>query len=216
VAPKVSVEESTTTTNKLKSQIKSSQNNTKETYSNKTKQSSQNNNINKPKIENNSQKTLTPFKVKTGTVTEKTLAQKSTHNSVIKDRSQIINKWKSIQERNKNEKQSSSWDQITKDLKKKEKPKFNTNKSKKTKDNYYDELEEEEEDDEYDSELDDFIVDSDSEIETNAKKSNKNVSKCIQEIFKYNPKKFKHIDDDDDIDNMESSYTAQLREEKQR
>lgn len=51
--------------------------------------------------------------------------------------------------------------------------------------------------------MDDFIDDNEEENE-----------ECINEIrkmFKYNPKKY--IDDDDDIDNMETDYHSLMREE---
>lgn len=75
------------------------------------------------------------------------------------------------------------------------------------------EIHEVEEEDEYDSEMDDFIDDeSDEEEEISTKKS---YSKEIQQIFRYDPKRYKAIDEDD-IDNMETDYHSQLKEEKMR
>ena len=70
------------------------------------------------------------------------------------------------------------------------------------------------EDDEYDSEMDDFIDDEEyDDNENNSEK--KDYSKCIQEIFNYNPKRYKTIEDDD-LDDMETDYHSQLKEEKRR
>jgi hypothetical protein len=72
------------------------------------------------------------------------------------------------------------------------------------------------EEDEYDSEMDDFIADDDEDInEAHAKIYNEQYSQEIRKLFKYNPNKYKHIDEDD-IDNMETDYHSQLREEKMR
>lgn len=75
------------------------------------------------------------------------------------------------------------------------------------------EIYEEEDEDEYDSEMDDFIDDeSDSEDEITSKKS---YSKEIQQIFRYDPKRYKTIDEND-IDNMETDFHSQIKEEKMR
>lgn len=58
-------------------------------------------------------------------------------------------------------------------------------------------------DEEYDSEMDDFIDDGPEEAE--------DYSKYISEIFGYDKSKYRHVDDDDD--NMESSFSQQLKEE---
>lgn len=58
-------------------------------------------------------------------------------------------------------------------------------------------------DEEYDSEMDDFIDDGPEESE--------DYSKYISEIFGYDKSKYRHVDDDDD--NMESSFSQQLKEE---
>ena len=63
-----------------------------------------------------------------------------------------------------------------------------------------------EEEEEYDSEMDDFIDDEEEESEE--------YSKCIRKMFNYDPNRYK--DEDDDIDNMETDFHAQLREEKRR
>ncbi|XP_050299448.1 protein SPT2 homolog [Anthonomus grandis grandis] len=57
-------------------------------------------------------------------------------------------------------------------------------------------------DDEYDSELDDFIDDGDADVD---------VSSCIKEIFGYDKSRYR--DHDDDVDNMESTFAQQMREE---
>ena len=43
----------------------------------------------------------------------------------------------------------------------------------------------------------------------------KNYSKYIREIFKYNPERYKNMNDEDDI-NMEASYKDIMKEEFQR
>ncbi|EFA13317.1 protein SPT2 homolog [Tribolium castaneum] len=58
-------------------------------------------------------------------------------------------------------------------------------------------------DDEYDSEMDDFIDDGPEEGE--------DYSKYISEIFGYDKSKYRNVDDD--IDNMESTFAQQMREE---
>lgn len=58
-------------------------------------------------------------------------------------------------------------------------------------------------DSEYDSELDDFIDDGPIEGE--------DYSSCIREIFGYDKRKY--MDDDDDVDNMESSFAQQMQED---
>jgi len=104
----------------------------------------------------------------------------------------------------------SSWDRIISDMKKKpvknnvKKPDNVNAEPKQTYDEY--------EDDEYDSEMDDFI--DDEEYDDNDNNSEKkDYSKCIQEIFNYNPKRYKTIEDDD-LDDMETDYHSQLKEEK--
>ena len=62
-------------------------------------------------------------------------------------------------------------------------------------------LDDDEED--YDSEMDDFIDDGPEE--------EPDYSKYITEIFGYDKKKFQH--DDDDLDNMESTFAQQMKEE---
>lgn len=103
----------------------------------------------------------------------------------------------------------SSWDRIISDMQKKptkkniKKQEFNSKAPK--------EIYEEEDEDEYDSEMDDFIDDeSDSEDEITSKKS---YSKEIQQIFRYDPKRYKTIDEGD-IDNMETDFHSQIKEEK--
>ncbi|XP_044254676.1 protein SPT2 homolog [Tribolium madens] len=58
-------------------------------------------------------------------------------------------------------------------------------------------------DEEYDSEMDDFIDDGPEEGE--------DYSKYISEIFGYDKSKYRNVDDD--IDNMESTFAQQMREE---
>lgn len=58
-------------------------------------------------------------------------------------------------------------------------------------------------DSEYDSEMDDFIDDGPEEDE--------DYSKHISEIFGYDKRKYSHLDDD--VDNMESTFAQQMREE---
>lgn len=58
-------------------------------------------------------------------------------------------------------------------------------------------------DDEYDSEMDDFIDDDDG---------NDDYSKYIKEIFGYDKSRYRHLDED--IDNMESTFAQQMREEQ--
>jgi protein SPT2 len=57
--------------------------------------------------------------------------------------------------------------------------------------------------------MDDFIDDDDYEEDSKA------YSKCIRKLFNYDPRKYKDIDDDD-IDNMETDFHSQLKEEKRR
>lgn len=59
--------------------------------------------------------------------------------------------------------------------------------------------------DEYDPEMDDFIDDGPQDDYSN------NYSKYISEIFGYDKSRYRHADDD--IDNMESSFAQQMREE---
>lgn len=58
-------------------------------------------------------------------------------------------------------------------------------------------------DDEYDSEMDDFIDDG--------PEGEEDYSKYISEIFGYDKSKYRHLDDD--VDNMESSFSQQMKEE---
>ena len=70
--------------------------------------------------------------------------------------------------------------------------------------------------DEYDSEMDDFIADDDEDVDqAHAKIYNEQYSTEIRKLFKYNPNKYKHLDEED-IDNMETDYHSQLREEHMR
>ncbi|KAF2901726.1 hypothetical protein ILUMI_04454 [Ignelater luminosus] len=59
-------------------------------------------------------------------------------------------------------------------------------------------------DDEYDSEMDDFIDDGPEETE--------DYSKYIKDIFGYDKSRYRGVDEDD-IDNMESSFAQQMRED---
>lgn len=54
--------------------------------------------------------------------------------------------------------------------------------------------------------MDDFIDDTDG--------LDKSVTDEIRRLFRYDPKKYKHIDDED-IDNMESDFATIQREERQ-
>lgn len=58
-------------------------------------------------------------------------------------------------------------------------------------------------DSEYDSEMDDFIDDDEG---------NDDYSKYIKEIFGYDKARYRHLDDD--IDNMETTFAQQMREEQ--
>lgn len=58
-------------------------------------------------------------------------------------------------------------------------------------------------DEDYDSEMDDFIDDGPDEEE--------DYSKHINEIFGYDKSRYRHLDDD--VDNMESTFAQQMREE---
>jgi len=100
----------------------------------------------------------------------------------------------------------SSWDRIISDMKKKKTNKKyeQTNAEPKVYDEYEDE-------DEYDSEMDDFIDDEDDDLNTSEKKD---YSKYIQEIFKYNPKRYIAEEEEGDLDNMETDFHSQLKEEK--
>ena len=74
------------------------------------------------------------------------------------------------------------------------------------------------EDEEHDSDMDDFICDDDDDEGDDRVKINgidKNYSKEIQKIFKYNRDRYRHLDDDDDP-NMEASYHDIEREERKR
>lgn len=97
----------------------------------------------------------------------------------------------------------SSWDKIVSDMKRKPVKKI------KNKEPEYNQIDCDEEEDEYDSEMDDFLDDESDEEDT--RKSS--YSKEIQEIFKYDPKRYKHINLDD-CDNMETNFHNQLKEEK--
>lgn len=57
-------------------------------------------------------------------------------------------------------------------------------------------------DSEYDSEMDDFIDDDDAE---------EDYSKYISEIFGYDKSRYRDVDDD--VDNMESTFAQQMKEE---
>lgn len=57
-------------------------------------------------------------------------------------------------------------------------------------------------DSEYDSEMDDFIDDDDGE---------QDYSQHIKEIFGYDKSRYRHLDED--VDNMESSFAQQMKEE---
>lgn len=59
--------------------------------------------------------------------------------------------------------------------------------------------------DEYDSEMDDFIDDGPQD-------GLEQVSKTISEIFGYDRRKYRDVEDDD-IDNMESNFSQQMKEE---
>jgi protein SPT2 len=68
--------------------------------------------------------------------------------------------------------------------------------------------------------MDDFIDDDDDDDDDDDNNigysKNKNINKYsneIRKIFKYNPNKYKNIDDD--IDNMESSYAQIMKEERE-
>lgn len=61
-------------------------------------------------------------------------------------------------------------------------------------------------DEDYDSEMDDFIDDS--------QEDDGEYRSQIRRMFNYNPNRYK--DEDDDIDNMETDYHTQLQEEKRR
>jgi len=99
----------------------------------------------------------------------------------------------------------SSWDRIVSDMKKKKTIKKYDQANPQTKD--YEDFDE----DEYDSEMEDFIDDED--VEENALEK-KEYSKCIQEIFNYNPKRYIADEDEGDIDNMETDFHSQMKEEK--
>lgn len=59
--------------------------------------------------------------------------------------------------------------------------------------------------DDYDSEMDDFIDDGPQDDYSN------DYSKYISEIFGYDKSKYRYADDD--VDNMETSFAQQMREE---
>jgi hypothetical protein len=58
-----------------------------------------------------------------------------------------------------------------------------------------------------------MIIDEDDDLNTNEKKD---YSKYIQEIFKYNPKRYIAEEEEGDLDNMETDFHSQLKEEKRR
>lgn len=103
----------------------------------------------------------------------------------------------------------SSWDRIIADMQKKP-VKKNLKKIEKTNRELKEDYDDYEED-EYDSEMEDFIDDESDEEESYTNK--KKYSKTIQEIFRYDPKRYKAIDEED-IDDMETDYHSQLKEEK--
>lgn len=98
----------------------------------------------------------------------------------------------------------SAWDRIISDMKKKPVQKIKKNISKIEED-----IDSDNEENEYDSEMDDFIDDESCEDDGNQK----DYKKTIHEIFKYDPKRYKNINLDD-VDNMETDYHSQLKEEK--
>ena len=110
----------------------------------------------------------------------------------------------------------SAWDRAIADLKRKS---CSNLKAKDKKDgDYYDQAKyevEDEEEEENDSDMDSFICDDDDEDRelSSVNNENKNYSKYIREIFKYNPERYKHLNDDDDDINMEASYKDILQEE---
>ena len=59
--------------------------------------------------------------------------------------------------------------------------------------------------------MDDFIDDDD--VDNNSIEKKNDYSKCIREIFKYNPNRYK-ADDEDDLDNMETDFHTLQKEEK--
>ena len=65
--------------------------------------------------------------------------------------------------------------------------------------------------------MDDFIddeVEDDEDYSEEEGGGRKDYSQMVREIFKYNPSKY--ADADADIDNMETDFHSQLKEEKQR
>lgn len=59
--------------------------------------------------------------------------------------------------------------------------------------------------------MEDFIDDDD--VGDDQANGWKNYSKDIQKIFKYNPDKYKHIDDED-LSDMETDFNTLMKEEK--
>ena len=107
----------------------------------------------------------------------------------------------------------SAWDKIVADVKKKKPVNDNYNKHKKNESD--EELDEYDDESEYDSEMDDFIADDDDveeDLNEQNKKYTKEYSKHIREMFKYNPNKYKGLDDD--IDDMETDYHTLMKEER--
>lgn len=164
----------------------------------------------KPNLQQN---ILKPKSNGTNTVSKSSLTnEKHDHKKTSSSSSNISNvkqaaaKSSTVSSVSNESKGISSWDRIISDMKKKKTNKKyeQTNVNQKAYDEYEDE-------DEYDSEMDDFIDDEDDDLNTNEKKD---YSKYIQEIFKYNPKRYIAEEEEGDLDNMETDFHSQLKEEK--
>ncbi len=99
---------------------------------------------------------------------------------------------------------TSAWDRVTSDIKKKKVKETPINSTQKR---HSDEIDYDDDDEEYDSEMDDFIDEGDDEVD--------DYSEEIRKLFKYDPKRYKDLDDKD-LRNMESSYHDIEREERKR
>jgi hypothetical protein len=116
-----------------------------------------------------------------------------------------------------NDKGLSAWDRATADLKRKQ-PVLSIANNNRKRQNECDYVDEEEDEDEHDSDMDDFICDDDDDARACSDRdrgqlAEKNYSKYIREIFKYNPERYKNDEDDP---NMEASYNEILKEERKR
>ena len=142
--------------------------------------------------------------------------QQSTSNKVIASKSSSIS-GKTTSIITNESKPVSAWERAIADLKRKHPSGETSNNgfnSKRQIQTDYDDYDDDVEED--DSEMDDFIDDDDEDGRVRGNTDSRtNYSKYIREIFKYNPERYKHLNDEDDP-NMEASYNDIMKEERKR